>query len=60
MHPHPAPDRLAAVDPKSGGMRMPCRSDGSQGSNDMDIESDDIKVSRLCDCPLGSSLNYTL
>ena len=45
MHPHPAPDRLAAVDPKSGGMRMPCRSDGSQGSNDMDIESDDIEVS---------------
>ena len=24
---------------------MPCRSDGSQGSNDMDIESDDIEVS---------------
>ena len=23
---------------------MPCRSDGSQGSNDMDIESDDIEV----------------
>lgn len=24
---------------------MPCRSDSSHGSNDMDIESDDIKVS---------------
>lgn len=28
-----------------GQQRMPCRSDGSQGSNDMDIESDDIEVS---------------
>ena len=30
---------------KAGLYAMPCRSDGSQGSNDMDIESDDIKVS---------------
>ena len=26
---------------------MPCRSDGSQGSNDMDIESDDQAVEKV-------------
>lgn len=30
---------------KAGLYAMPCRSDSSHGSNDMDIESDDIKVS---------------